>query len=82
MRNSTMTMDDARVLASILSEALAIADGEKRPDTTTAAGFLAYCASRFPNDAQDLLCALPPAARGRTRLDALGAPKPALEAAE
>ena len=68
------SMDDAKTLAAILTDALDIADGKMRPDTTTPAGFLAYCASRFPNDALDLLTQLPLASRpGCSLKDIFGA---------
>lgn len=42
-------------VATILLEALKIADGLKRADTTTAEGLLAYLASRYPNDVERVL---------------------------
>ncbi|MFG1298012.1 hypothetical protein V5F50_19660 [Xanthobacter sp. V13C-7B] len=51
---------DTRILVAILTEALAIADREKRPDSSTPAGFLAYCASEYPGDAHLLLATLAP----------------------
>lgn len=79
-----MSMNDTKTLAAILTEALDIADGKTRPDTTTPAGFLAYCASRFPNDAWDLLHQLPLASRPGCSMKETfnGSEAPVAEAAE